>query len=219
MVCDTIIQISLQLTNIDSCVFVAFWDESIIIVRVHVDDFIMVETPTSISRFRNRMAQHFYIKILGQAKFILGIQLKFSLSFIFICQKTYLFELIKTVIEESPLHIKVTYQNFSPLSNSIISNSINAVFATELESESLRREDSLFFRHIIGKLMYAMVTTHPDIAFAVNFLGRFMAKPYQTHLTTMLCLLRYISGTVSLRISYPRGSDSSFLFGVYSDSN
>jgi hypothetical protein len=67
--------------------------------------------------------------------------------------------------------------------------------------------------------MYAMVATRPNIAFTVNFLGRFMANLYLIHLKIMLCLIRYISGTLSLGISYPHGSESLFVLSVYSDSD
>jgi hypothetical protein len=196
----SISQIGLHPTDADPCVFVADWKEGKIIVGVHVDDFIMAGTSHSLSRFKDRMAERFKIKILDQAKFILGIQLKISLSSISISQETYLSELVKRIVEESPVHIKALCDNFHLLSYPIISNSIRAAHAASTESKPLEKEDISFYHHVLGKLMYAMVATHPDIAFTVNFLGRFMANPYLIHLKIMLCLIRYISGTLSLGI-------------------
>jgi hypothetical protein len=66
----------------------------------------MAGTSHSLSRFKDRMAERFKIKILDQAKFILGIQLKISPSSISISQETYLSELVKGIVEESPVYIK-----------------------------------------------------------------------------------------------------------------
>lgn len=47
---------------------------------------------------------------------------------------------------------------------------------------------------ILGSLSYLAVGTRPDIAFAVNFLSRFLASPNNTHWKGVQHLLSYIAG-------------------------
>jgi hypothetical protein len=60
------------------------------------------------------------------------------------------------------------------LSFSIISNFIKQAFLT---AEPLSKEETFFYKKVIGKIMYTMVCTRLDIVFAINFLGRFAFSP------------------------------------------
>jgi len=50
-------------------------------------------------------------------------------------------------------------------------------------------------QQIIGSLLYIMLRTHPDIAFAVTKLAQFAAT-YKEHLDKAKYVLRYLAGTV-----------------------
>jgi hypothetical protein len=45
-------------------------------IAIHVDDFTEVGHPAALQNFEQKMSSVFKIKILGQAKFILGIQIR-----------------------------------------------------------------------------------------------------------------------------------------------
>ncbi|MCO5551500.1 hypothetical protein L7F22_005004 [Adiantum nelumboides] len=49
----------------------------------------------------------------------------------------------------------------------------------------------------VGSLMYAMVATRPDFAFAVGVVSRYMANPGKKHWDAVKQLLRYLKGTTS----------------------
>ncbi|MCO5556931.1 hypothetical protein L7F22_010486 [Adiantum nelumboides] len=46
-----------------------------------------------------------------------------------------------------------------------------------------------------GSLMYAMVATRPDIAYAVGVVSRFMSNPGKKHWEAVKGVLRYLNGT------------------------
>ena len=46
-----------------------------------------------------------------------------------------------------------------------------------------------------GSLMYAMVATRPDIAYAVGVVNRYMSNPREKHWEAINSILRYLSGT------------------------
>ncbi|MCO5590727.1 hypothetical protein L7F22_044702 [Adiantum nelumboides] len=49
----------------------------------------------------------------------------------------------------------------------------------------------------VGNLMYAMIITRLDIAFAVGVVSRYMANPSKKHWDTVKHLLRYFKGTTN----------------------
>ena len=53
----------------------------------------------------------------------------------------------------------------------------------------------LRFQTVIGSLLYIMLGTQPDIAFAVTKLSQFAANPSEEHLNKALYICRYLIGT------------------------
>jgi hypothetical protein len=58
------------------------------------------------------------------------------------------------------------------------------------------------YREAIGSLMYAAVTTHPDISFAVSTLSQFLENPGDAHWEAVQRIFRYLGGTSSLELTY-----------------
>ena len=54
--------------------------------------------------------------------------------------------------------------------------------------------DLHWYASCVGSLMYAMLGTWPDIAFAVSTLSCYMAKPGWEHITAAKQVLRYLKG-------------------------
>ena len=68
----------------------------------------------------------------------------------------------------------------------------------------------------VGSLMYAMIATRLDIAFAVGVVRRFMSDPGKKHWEAVKGILRYLSGTKDMCICF--GKSNSGVLG-YTDSN
>ena len=54
----------------------------------------------------------------------------------------------------------------------------------------------------VGSLMYAMVSTRPDIAHVVGVLSRYMSKLGKEHWTTIKSVFKYLCGTIDYAICY-----------------
>jgi hypothetical protein len=68
------------------------------------------------------------------------------------------------------------------------------------------RHDTTEYQQVIGKLMYAMVHTRPDIAFALGKLSQHMQNPSEQHWTYLKGLMRYLRSTIDLKLYYgPKG--------------
>ncbi|KAL0345495.1 UNVERIFIED_CONTAM: Retrovirus-related Pol polyprotein from transposon TNT 1-94 [Sesamum radiatum] len=66
--------------------------------------------------------------------------------------------------------------------------------------------------------MYLMVSTRPDIAYAVSCLSRFMSNVGLPHWEALKWLLRYLNGSMDIGIKFSKLSDNVKLVG-YVDSN
>ena len=56
------------------------------------------------------------------------------------------------------------------------------------------------YREAIGSLMYLMIGSRPDIAFAVGKLPRFSESPKTKHWLAVKRILRYINGTLMMSL-------------------
>jgi hypothetical protein len=66
-------------------------------------------------------------------------------------------------------------------------------------------EDPIHYRHIVGSLVYLGVT-RSDISYSVHILSQFVSAPTQIHYSHLLCVLRYLRGTISRRLFFSRPS-------------
>jgi hypothetical protein len=66
-------------------------------------------------------------------------------------------------------------------------------------------EDPTRYHHIIGSLVYLGVT-RPDILYFVHILSKFVSAPTQIHYSHLLCVMRYLRGTISCRLFFPCSS-------------
>jgi hypothetical protein len=83
--------------------------------------------------------------------------------------------------------------------------------------EKAKMKDSRYLE-IIGKLLYVERATRPDIAYALHVLCRFGANPGPKHVGALRHLLRYLVGTVNMKLVYSPNS-SSDLFETYGDAS
>lgn len=84
-------------------------------------------------------------------------------------------------------------------------------------SSSASMEDTTEYRSIVGSLCY-LVHMHPDIAFAVGYVSRFMETPTSEHMAAVKRILRYIAGTLDFGCCYNRSVGPATLTG-FSDSD
>jgi hypothetical protein len=73
------------------------------------------------------------------------------------------------------------------------------------------------YQLVIGSLLYLMLGTRPDIAYAVIKMSQFSTNPSQTHLDKAMYIMRYLVGTQDYKIVYDsqKGKD----LQAYTDSD
>jgi Reverse transcriptase (RNA-dependent DNA polymerase) len=58
------------------------------------------------------------------------------------------------------------------------------------------------YQQVIGSLLYLMLGTRPDIAFAVMKMAQFAAYPSEEHLTKALYICKYLAGMMDYSLQY-----------------
>ena len=73
------------------------------------------------------------------------------------------------------------------------------------------------YQTVIGSLLYLMLGTRPDIAFAVTKLAQYAANPSQDHLDKALYICRYLAGTQKYQLTYDRETGQDLMACADSD--
>ena len=141
----------------------------------------------------------------GEAKSFIGIQIERNRQnrTIRLHQRKYLEEILEHFGMDSCNGLNVP-----------LDRSIKLVPATS--EDILKGDDVTKYQSIVRKLMYGMIATRPNLAFAVSTLGRFNAAPTIAHLGAAKKTLRYLKQTLNVGISYGPSSSNN-ITGLYSN--
>jgi hypothetical protein len=148
------------------------------VIWIHVDDGVVTASSMEILRaLEHDLKDILKIKWSAQLESIVGISVKQTRNGFILTQP----KLVKSLLQAEWSGDITTRTPLPP--------NFNAV--TEVGDSST----STKYLSIIGVLSYLAVGTRPDIAFAVNFLARFSAKPSVTHWKGLRHLINYVAGT------------------------
>ncbi|CAL1362373.1 unnamed protein product [Linum trigynum] len=133
------------------------------------------------------LKESFEVKDLGEAKFMLGIQITRTTNGYSLNQTSYLEKILK----------KYNYFDCKPACTPYDAS----VKLFKNNGDSLRQSE---YASIIGRLHYAADYTRPDIAYVVGLLGRFNSCPSREHWNAIERVMRYLKRTANLGIHYQR---------------
>lgn len=68
-------------------------------------------------------------------------------------------------------------------------------------------DDEVPYANAVGSVMYAMVSTRPDLAFGVGLVSRFMSNPSKEHWAAVQRTLRYLMGTQGVDLVFKKNSE------------
>jgi hypothetical protein len=174
----------------DNCVFY----KPNCIVCVYVDDFLVAAANThEIKQVQQALQTEFRLNDLGIPQSFLGIQFDYDVDgSVSIHQHQYIQKVL------SDFGMETCQPKSTPMNPKQILNH-------RPEEEPPDEEAKARYATAIGSLMYLMVGTRPDIAFALGMLSRFTSQPQSQHQVALQRLLRYIKATQSHRITYRSG--------------
>lgn len=173
-------------------------------VLLFVDDLLILSNNMSdVKLLKQFLCSNFKMKDLGSNNLkYLGITIVKEGNNLFIDQRDYLecvlkrFGMTDCRAVDTPMDVSAKLEE-------------NCSVNVELEAKC---------RACIGSLMYAMVASRPDLATAVGYLSRFQSKPSVELWCALKRVLRYVKGSLHLRLKYCKFDKSEPLVG-YADAN
>ena len=187
--------------TIDKTLFYKQHGNDIILVQIYVDDIIFGSTNEKLfQRFSKLMQSRYEMSMMGELTFFLGLQVHQRSEGIFISQAKYVRDLLKKfdMVECSPAK--------TPMST-----------AVKLDADDKGKYVNITaYRGMIGSLLY-LTASRPDIMFATCLCARFQENPKESHLIAVKRIFRYLKGTQSLGLWYPK--DTCFNLVGYSDAD
>ncbi len=183
----------------DSNLYIKSEGDDLLIVLVYVDDIIFGCTNAlSVQWFANAMMSEFEMSMIGELSYFLGLQIIQKSEGLFLSQEKYLNEMLK----------KFQMEDSSPVSTPMVSG-------CKLSKDDPSPEvDQKTYRSMIGSLLY-LTASRLDIMHAVGMVGRFQAAPKQSHLVAVKRIFKYLKGTLTYGLWYPRNQN--FQLMAYSD--
>ena len=149
---------------------------SLVILLVYVDDIILGgPNRGEVLKVQSKLQSLFKLKILGDLRYFLVLEIARSASGICLSQRKYALSMLEDT----------GFANAKPASLPMDPNLKLSSSGGEL------LEDASMYRRLIGRLMYLTIS-RPDITYAVTKLSQYMSSPQVPHLDALHHLLRYI---------------------------
>jgi len=130
------------------------------------------------------------MSMIGELNFFLGLQIKQGKHGLFIHQSKYCTKLLKKFQMES------CKESSTPMATN---------YYLDVD-EAGKIVDQTIYRCMIGSLLY-LITSHLDIMHSVCVCTRFQSFPKESHLFIVKRILKYLKGTRTLGLWYPRGAN------------
>jgi hypothetical protein len=197
-------QLGFQHTQSDAGVFVRkYKNGDKVIAIIYVDDALFASSNKKLAlEAKSQFMKKWECRDLGEAKEFLGMQIHRDGKTISLSQTKYL----KQVLE------RFRMQNCKFAKTPLPSG-----WRGTKNHEQASPDFRLRYQAIIGSLLYLMIGTRPDIAFAVTRLAQYAANPSQEHMDKALYICKYLAGTANYELIYDGSSNKGLL--AYSDSD
>ena len=182
----------------DQCCYLKNFTNSYLVLLLYVDDMLIAgSSMEEINTLKARLSSEFEMKDLGAAKQILGMRISRDrvAGTLNLSQEQYIQKVL------SRFKVDEAKPRSTPLANHLkLSKEQSPKTAEEHE-----HMEKVPYASAVGSLMYAMVCTRPDIAYAVGAVSRYMSNPGKEHWEAVKWLLRYLKGTASASLCYGNG--------------
>lgn len=172
----------------EPCVYKKVSGSHVAFLVLYVDDILLIGNDIpSLQAVKTWLGKNFSMKDLGNATYILGIKIYRDRSkrLIGLSQSTYI---------DKVLHrfgMQEAKRGYLPMSHGITISQKDC-------PKSLDDKDRMIkvpYASAIGSIMYAMICTRPDVAYALSMTSRFQSNPGEGHWTAVKNILKYLKRT------------------------
>ena len=174
-----------------------------IYVLLYVDDVVIAtENTQTMHKFKSYLMGKFKMTDLMEIKFFIGIKIDRTEEKLYLSQSAYI-------------------QNILNRFNMQDCKSVSTPLANNLDYEALSSEEECDTpcRSLIGCLMYIMLCTRPDLCTSVSILSRYTNKNNKELWQCLKRVLRYLKGTIDLKLTFVKNSNYTNVVVGYADSD
>ncbi|XP_058756517.1 uncharacterized mitochondrial protein AtMg00810-like [Vicia villosa] len=188
---DSLISIGYKPSTDDYYLFTKNNDSSFTALLIYVDDIVLADNDLSEIRFvKTFLHNKFKIKVLGNLRFFLGLEVAHFSKGILINQRKYTLELLDDAGQLATKPSNTPYD---------LSIKLDCADSPPFEDESQ-------YRRLIGRLLY-LTTTKADIAFAVQQLSQYISNPKIVHFKAAIRILQYLKIALATSLFYAANSN------------
>lgn len=182
----------------DSCVYLERLGDTVITyLLLYVNDMLLAsKSLTRIQVIKNKLSTAFEMKDLGEAKRILGMDIirYKSEGKLFLTQAGYM----QKVLQKFYMHQARS-----------VTTPIGQQFKLSKDQSPTCDSDRKLMSGVpyangVGSLMYPMVCSRPDLAYAMSVVSRFMADPGKAHWDALKWVFRYVNGTTNYGLLFEK---------------
>ena len=168
-----------KINESDKCVYIKCIDVGYVIVRLYVDDLLILGNNNAIIKStKDMLSSRFDMKDLGVADVILGVKIIKTPQGYSLSQSHY----IAKILEKFKQHNITTAKSPVDMNQNWVKNTSDGIYQLE-------------YSRILGSIMYVMNCTRPDIAYAVSKLSRYTSNPGKNHWKAIIRVLGYLKYT------------------------
>ena len=159
----------------------------LIMLILYVDDMLIAShSNKDIADLKQKLSSHFDMKDLGEAHHILGMHIMRDRKngLLYLSQRDYVHKVLQ----------RFNMQKGKPLSSPLPAYLKLSKDDCPKFDEDKAAMAKIPYASACGSLMYAMVATRPDIAFAVGVVSKLMSNPSKRHWDAVKSVLKYLGG-------------------------
>ena len=198
--------------NVDEpCVYKYIKETKVVFLVLYVDDILLIGNDIGLlSDVKKWLVEKFQMKDLGQASYVLGIQIIRDRKnrLLALSQASYIDKVLARFSMQNSKKGQLQTRHGIVLSK-------EQCPTTPQEEEDMRRVP---YASVVGSLMYAMLCTRPDICYAIGIVSRYQSNPGLAHWIAVKHILKYLMRTRNYMLIYsgvdlnPMGyTDSDFM--------
>lgn len=180
-------------------------------LALYVDDFIYATSNhNDYLKLCKDLSSRFEIDAIGEATSVLGIRITKHQTNSFANYSMDQSYYIDSILEDFNM------SKCNPVATPMAYGTKLSMFDCPTTKEEVAEMAKIPYRELIGKVMYLMTSTRPDIAHCVGVLSRYLNNPGQAHWTAAKHLLAYLKNTKLYQLTFTK--DEGELVG-YTDSD
>ena len=194
----------------EPCLYIKSSGSKIVFLILYVDDILLIGNDIPmLSSVKVWLKNHFKMKDLGEAQRILGIRIYRDRAkrMLALSQETY----IDKILER--FSMTNSKRGYLPM--------VHGVHLSKTQSpkspEEIERMSRIPYTSAVGSIMYAMMCTRPDVAYALSMTSRYQGNPGESHWMAVKNILKYLRRTKDWALVY--GGNTELCAKRYTDAS